>query len=115
MPRHGVGVGENGDGLQHSSVSEPECVSGSGRTNYAGLGFDLIFLVADAREAVAVDFEENQYFLGVVPVDDFIYGEPLVGPPTDAEQCKKGGWSVFEFPRAFKNQGDCVRFVKTGK
>ena len=51
----------------------------------------------------------------VVVMDDFIYGEPLVGPPTNAEQCKKGGWSVFEFPRAFKNQGDCVRFVRTGK
>ncbi len=51
----------------------------------------------------------------VVVLDDLIYGEPLVGPPTDADQCKKGGWSEFEFPRAFKNQGDCVKFVETGK
>jgi len=51
----------------------------------------------------------------VVVMDDFIYGEPLVGPPINADQCKKGGWSVFEFPRAFRNQGDCVRFVRTGK
>jgi hypothetical protein len=43
-------------------------VSGSGRNNYAGLGFDLIFLVADTREAVAIDFEEDQYFFGVVPM-----------------------------------------------
>ena len=50
-----------------------------------------------------------------VVMDDFIYGEPLVGPPTDADECKKGGWAEFEFPRAFKNQGDCVKFVKTGK
>jgi hypothetical protein len=50
-----------------------------------------------------------------VVMDDFIYGEPLVGPPTNADQCKKGGWAEFEFPRAFKNQGDCVRFVRTGK
>jgi hypothetical protein len=54
-------------------------------------------------------------FVDVVVLDDLIYGEPLVGPPTDADQCKKGGWSEFEFPRAFKNQGDCVKFVKTGK
>lgn|SRR5574341_338716 len=52
----------------------------------------------------------------VVVMDDFIYGEPsVVGPPTDKEQCKKGGWSTFDFPRAFKNQGDCIQFVNTGK
>lgn len=51
----------------------------------------------------------------VVVMDDFIYGEPLVGPPIDKQQCKKGGWAVFEFPRRFKNQGDCVKFVETGK
>lgn len=51
----------------------------------------------------------------VVVMDDFIYGEPLVGPPIDKQECKKGGWQVFEFPRAFKNQGDCVKFVNTGK
>jgi hypothetical protein len=51
----------------------------------------------------------------VVVMDDFIYGEPLVGPPTDKKQCKKGGWSEFDFPKAFKNQGDCIQFVNTGK
>jgi len=51
----------------------------------------------------------------VVVMDDFIYGEPLVGPPIDKDQCKKGGWAEFEFPRAFKNQGDCIQFVNTGK
>jgi hypothetical protein len=51
----------------------------------------------------------------VVVMDDFIYGEPLVGPPIDKQECKKGGWQIFEFPRAFKNQGDCVKFVNTGK
>ena len=50
-----------------------------------------------------------------VVMDDFIYGEPLVGPPTDKNQCKKGGWSEFDFPKAFKNQGDCIQFVNTGK
>jgi hypothetical protein len=51
----------------------------------------------------------------VVVMDDFVYGEPMVGPPTNAEDCKQDGWSEFEFPRAFKNQGDCVKFVTTGK
>ncbi|HET6597660.1 MAG TPA: hypothetical protein VFG81_18695 [Anaerolineales bacterium] len=39
----------------------------------------------------------------------------LVGPPTSKEQCKNGGWMTFNFPRAFKNQGDCIQFVNTGK
>ncbi len=34
----------------------------------------------------------------------------LVGPPTDKDQCKKGGWETFNNP-TFKNQGDCVSFV----
>ncbi|HEV2689036.1 MAG TPA: hypothetical protein VGV35_10785, partial [Bryobacteraceae bacterium] len=39
----------------------------------------------------------------------------LIGPPTDKDQCKDGGWQMFTIPRLFKNQGDCVSFVETGK
>ncbi len=38
-----------------------------------------------------------------------------VGPPVNKDQCKKEGWKVFNYPRAFKNQGDCIQFVETGK
>jgi N-acetylneuraminic acid mutarotase len=38
-----------------------------------------------------------------------------IGPPTDKDQCKKNGWQTFNVPRMFKNQGDCVSFVNTGK
>lgn len=34
--------------------------------------------------------------------------------PTSKEQCKDGGWTNFDTPVAFKNQGDCVSFVATG-
>ena len=52
----------------------------------------------------------------VVVMDEFIYGEPsTIGPPTDADPCKGGGWREFNFPKSFKNQGDCIRFVNTGK
>jgi YVTN family beta-propeller protein len=40
---------------------------------------------------------------------------PGVGPPTNKDQCKKGGWEIFTIPEKFKNQGDCVSFVETGK
>ena len=35
--------------------------------------------------------------------------------PTDKDQCKNGGWQTFDSPRAFRNQGDCIQFVNTGK
>jgi len=39
----------------------------------------------------------------------------MVGPPTSKDQCKNGGWQAFNVPGAFKNQGDCIQFVNTGK
>jgi hypothetical protein len=38
-----------------------------------------------------------------------------VGPPTNKNQCKDGGWMNFNAPRTFKNQGDCIQYVNTGK
>lgn len=43
------------------------------------------------------------------------YESGLVGPPTNKEQCKHGGWREFAIPRTFKNQGDCISFVNTGR
>jgi hypothetical protein len=37
------------------------------------------------------------------------------GPPTNKDQCMNGGWQRFNFPHTFKNQGDCIQFVNTGK
>ncbi len=39
---------------------------------------------------------------------------PGVGPPTNKEQCKKGGWRTFTVPRRFVDQGDCIDFVNSG-
>ena len=38
---------------------------------------------------------------------------PLVGPPSNKNECKKDGWMLFNNP-FFKNQGDCVSYVATG-
>ena len=35
--------------------------------------------------------------------------------PTSKDQCKNGGWRRFRFPYRFKNQGDCIQLVNTGK
>ena len=37
-----------------------------------------------------------------------------VGPPSNQDQCKQGGWETFTIPGKFKNQGDCIQFVNTG-
>lgn len=38
-------------------------------------------------------------------------GPVLVGPPTNKDQCKKGGWKTFNNP-TFRNQGQCVSYVE---
>jgi hypothetical protein len=38
----------------------------------------------------------------------------VVGPPTNANQCKKGGWREFNNP-SFKNQGQCVSHFNKNK
>jgi N-acetylneuraminic acid mutarotase len=43
------------------------------------------------------------------------FGTLTVGPPTDTNQCKNGGWMLFNTPKLFKSQGDCIQFVNTGK
>jgi hypothetical protein len=51
---------------------------------------------------------DNQFFFNA-GVDDVSVIAQI--DPTDKEQCKNGGWENF----GFKNQGQCVRFVETGK
>ncbi len=41
--------------------------------------------------------------------------DPQTGPPVNKDQCKNGGWMRFDFPRTFRNQGDCIQFVNTGR
>jgi len=40
---------------------------------------------------------------------------PQIGPPTNKDQCKGDGWMTFNVPKKFKNQGDCIQYVNTGK
>ena len=40
---------------------------------------------------------------------------PLCGPPRRRKECKNGGWMRFNHPRTFRNQGDCIQFVNTGR
>jgi hypothetical protein len=46
--------------------------------------------------------------------NNIIYDFEPTLTPTSKDQCKNGGWQSFNTPK-FKNQGDCIQFVNTGK
>lgn len=46
------------------------------------------------------------------PLTRFIpNNERRCGPPSNVEECKGGGWQMFDFPNAFGNQGSCISYV----
>ena len=47
-------------------------------------------------------------------VDEDGNGVADTAPPTDKDDCKKGGWATFDNP-SFPNQGQCIKYVNTGK
>jgi hypothetical protein len=54
----------------------------------------------------------DQFGIGEVEVD----GTDVILSPTAKDQCKDNGWKAYEGPNGpFKNQGDCIQFVNTGK
>ena len=64
-------------------------------------------------------YPNGQAFQGdfTLPGLDFGFRTYFAVPqgPTSKDQCKDGGWATFTFPHPFKNQGDCIQFVNTGK
>jgi YVTN family beta-propeller protein len=71
-----------------------------------------------ASNSVSVIDTSTNTVVATVPVATFPIGvaiTPGIGPPTNKDQCKDGGWKAFTIPEKFKNQGDCVSFVNTGK
>ncbi len=76
--------------------------------------------LSDSSDVIGVTVGGNRYGwfatneFSFLAIDNSRLDVP-VGPPTSADQCKKGGWEQFNTPRTFKNQGDCVSFVRNGK
>ena len=82
-------------------------------TDFGGVG---LVIQADGRLVVAGSFSTTGNEGGFdIALARYLSGPmPGVGPPTSKEQCKHGGWRTFTIPRAFRNQGDCIKFVNTG-
>lgn len=47
---------------------------------------------------------------GYMPMARIATSAATVGPPTNKDQCKDGGWMTFNSP-SFKNQGQCVSYT----
>lgn len=59
------------------------------------------------------------YYFSPADPSDVFDGTVSLTPipsPTDKNQCKKNGWKEYAGPDGpFRNQGDCIQFVNTGK
>jgi len=92
--------------------------SGAPASVQAGQVVEIFIVVDGSWNAAATGGDGEQTILvdninvnGTVTTFDPV----LVGPPANQDECKKGGWMTFNHPRTFKNQGDCIQFVNTGK
>jgi len=69
--------------------------------------------VADAADNCPLTSNPSQSDFDLDGIGDTC--DPQTGPPRNKEQCKNGGYARFDFPRTFRNQGDCIQFVNTGR
>jgi parallel beta-helix repeat protein len=90
------------------SSTGPTNTNNPGGTGEAIVDPDLVVDFVPFRTAPVPDADND----GILdPCDTSV----SVGPPTNKDQCKNGGWQTFNTPRKFKNQGDCIQFVNNGK
>jgi probable HAF family extracellular repeat protein len=88
------------DGSSFTSIDFPG--AGSGGTQALGIN--------NSGQIVGIYFDSNGNQHGFITSAVPIY-------PTNKDQCKDDGWKQLAHPDGtpFKNQGDCIQFVNTGK
>ena len=98
----------------------PQPIEGDCRSVVLDLALTEPSLAAVPTGEITLKDFQASFFGG--PIDQFGLGEIEVDgtdvklKPTSKEQCKKGGWRNYEGSNGpFKNQGDCIQFVNTGK
>jgi probable HAF family extracellular repeat protein len=79
----------------------------------AGGMVDLGTLGGTSSRAVAVNASGQVVGLST-PAGDAEHAVLWSPPPTSKDQCKNNSWKTFTNP-TFKNEGDCIQFVITGK
>jgi hypothetical protein len=108
-------VGGNGEVVGTYDLSQ---IGGSGYTNYSGA---LAFFAANPTYRITgiqyiVDsgwaFADGEQTITARPVVDV-----TLSPPGSAAACRNGGWqtTVRADGTPFRNQGDCIQYVNTGR
>ncbi|SHG59789.1 hypothetical protein SAMN05443144_13718 [Fodinibius roseus] len=101
---HGMNVGQGG------GVTDPAILTVTGTSSHAEGSVPDIF-VDDISQDVTVNDPNEQYISDVI---DFRGGEAEVYThykSLSKDDCKDGGYADY----GFKNQGQCIQFVNTGK
>ena len=106
----GANPGTSVQSLATYESAEPNAVIVNPNTGPGGVRLAVGF----ASGGDHFDGNVDKVVIGVNGVSTTYDFEPLSPPPANADQCKKGGWMHFNNP-SFKNQGDCIQFVNTGK
>ena len=143
-PRISIGIDENGDGSRENyayidtlgcndgnvnngtlSLSDPTCHLSYGGDSALFPGYDnwAAFVSAHPTWKVSKNTVNDVPFVivdqpGLWTVTNVELGQgEAANVATKKDECKKGGWA--DLTRAdnssFKNQGDCIQYVNTGK
>ena len=112
----GTGPGNTGNLVETTEarfdVTQIECVVAPANAFYAT--YEEAAACIGDRTVEGIQLVVDNGNIEVV-VDPEVAVDAEVGPPTTKDQCKNCGWATFNTPRTFKNQGDCIQFVNTGK
>ena len=69
--------------------------------------------ITDSADNCPLNFNPDQADFDLDGIGDIC--DASFGPPVNKQQCKNGGWALFDSPRWFKTQGDCIQFFLTGR
>jgi len=108
----GDGIADSADNCPLVSNADQLDTDGDGQGNACDADDDNDD-VSDTADNCPLVSNPNQADFDLDGIGDTC--DPQTGPPRNKEQCKNGGFMRFDFPRTFKNQGDCIQFVNTGK
>ena len=112
----GTGPGDTGNLVETAEarfdVTQIECVVAPANAFYATYEEAAACIGDRAVEGIQLVVDNGNI---EVVVDPEVAVDVEIGPPTSKDQCKNCGWATFNTPRTFKNQGDCIQFVNTGK